>query len=328
MPRPFAAVTEVALTRRACDHLRVQYRPFGSTGIQCSILGLGGESALYRHSDAAVKIITRALELGVNYFDTAPLYKDSELNYGEVTPYARNRMFLATKTDQRDRDGAWRQFEQSLKRLRTSYVDLLQIHHLDDHSEVDAVLAPGGAVQMAEEARAQGLVRYIGITGHTDPEVLLRALRGHRYTANGTGRGFDSILLALNPADVHRLSFQERLLPYADASGIGIIGMKVFARGEVFPAVPTAADALGYVWSLPVDLAIVGIDSLAQLERNAAIASAFQPMAPDRMRALEAATARDEERMNFYRRGSRGRDLRFAKDLVAARNPGADGPVY
>ena len=297
----------------------MQYRTFGSTGIQCSILGLGGESALYQHSDAAVAIITRALELGVNYFDTAPLYKDSELNYGEVTPYARNRMFLATKTDQRDRDGAWRQFERSLQRLRTSYVDLLQIHHLDDHSEVDEVLAPGGAVQMAEEARAQGLVRHIGITGHTDPDVLLRALAGHR---------FDSILLALNPADVHRLSFQSRLLPYADASGIGIVGMKVFARGEVFPMVPTAADALGYVWSLPVDLAIVGIDNITQLERNAAVASAFTAMPADRMRALEAATARDEERINFYRRGSRGRDLRFAKDLVAAKNPGSGGSVY
>ena len=285
----------------SCANIRaVQYRTLGSTGFPCSILGLGGESALYRHSDAAVEIIVRALELGVNYFDTAPLYKESELNYGEVTPYARKRMFLATKTDQRDRDGAWRQFEQSLRRLRTNYVDLLQIHHLDDHDEVDAVLRPDGAVAMAEEARAQGLVRYIGITGHTDPEVLLRALAGHR-----TGRGFDSILLALNPADVHRLSFQDRLLPYAVQSGIGIVAMKVFARGEVFGPIRSAEDALGYVWSLPVDLAIVGIDNVAQLERNAALATAFRPMAPDRMAALEAATRTDEERINFYRRGSR-----------------------
>ena len=298
----------------------MQYRTFGSTGIQCSILGLGGESALYKRSDAAVKIITRALELGINYFDTAPLYRDSELNYGEVLPHARNRMFLATKTDQRDRDGAWRQFEQSLRRLRTSYVDLLQIHHLDDHDEVDAVLRPDGAVRMAEEARAQGLVRYVGISGHTDPDVLLRALIGHR---------FDSILLALNPADVHRLSFQARLLPHADKSGIGIAGMKVFSRGEVFGPIRSAEDALGYVLSLPVDVAVVGIDNIAQLERNAAITAAFSPMAPDRMRALEAATAGDEERINFYRRGSRGDQIRFAKDLVRGRGHGGPGgPVY
>ena len=297
-----------------CDHEGVQYRAFGSTKIQVSILGLGGESALYRRGDAAVKIITRALELGVNYFDTAPLYHDSELNYGEVLPHARNRMFLATKTDQRDRDGAWRQFENSLRRLRTSYVDLLQIHHLDEHDEVDEVLAPGGAVQMVEEARAQGLVRHIGISGHTDPNVLLRALMGHR---------FDSILLALNPADVHRYSFQERLLPYADQSGIGIVGMKVFSRGEVFPALRSAEEALGYVWTLPVDLAIVGIDNVAQLERNAQLASAFKPLPAARMRQLEKATAKDEERINFYRRDSRGHEI-----LMRTGRRTKEGTVY
>ena len=297
-----------------CDHRCVQYRTFGSTKFQSSILGLGGESALYRRGDAAVKIITRALELGINYFDTAPLYHDSELNYGEVLPHARNRMFLATKTDQRDRDAAWRQFENSLRRLRTNYVDLLQIHHLDDHDEVDEVLAPNGAVQMAEEARAQGLVRYIGISGHTDPEVLLRALMGHR---------FDSILMALNPADVHRHSFQARLLPYADQSGLGIIGMKVFARGEVFGPIRSAEDALGYVWSLPVDLAIVGIDNIAQLERNVQIASSFRPMSAERMKQLEAATAKDEERINFYRRDSRGNEI-----LTASGRRTKEGTVY
>jgi len=282
----------------------VQYRTFGSTGVQCSILGLGGESALYHRSDAAVQIIVRALELGVNYFDTAPLYQDSELNYGEVTPYARSRMFLATKTDQRDRDGAWRQFENSLRRLRTN-VDLLQIHHLDDHEEVDEVLRPGGAVAMAREAQAQGLVRHVGISGHSDPEVLLRALAIYR---------FDSILLALNPADVHRLSFQTRLLPYAAQKRVGIAAMKVFARGEVFRRIGSAEDALGYVWSLPVDLAIVGIESIGQLERNAAIAAAFRPMSADRRAELEAAAAPDEERINYYRRGSRGDEIRALVD--------------
>ena len=157
----------------------MQYRTLGATGVQCSILGLGGESALYRRSDAAVGIINRALELGVNYFDTAPLYQNSELNYGAVTSYARDRMFLATKIEQRDRDGAWRQFESSLRRLRTNYVDLLQIHHLDDLAEVEAVLRPDGAAAIVEEARAQGLVRFVGISGHSDPDVLLSALRGH-----------------------------------------------------------------------------------------------------------------------------------------------------
>jgi aryl-alcohol dehydrogenase-like predicted oxidoreductase len=295
----------------------VQYRTFGSTGFRASILGLGGESALYQHSDAAVRIIWRALELGVNYFDTAPLYHESELNYGEVTPYARDRMFLATKTDQRDRDSAWRQFDRSLQRLRTDHVDLLQIHHLDDHAEVDEVLGPAGAVTMAQEAQAQGLVRHVGISGHSDPEVLLRALRSYP---------FDSILLAMNPADVHRLSFQDQLLPYADAAGIGIVAMKVFARGEVFPALRSAEDALGYVWSLPIDLAIVGIENVGQLERNAQIASSFQPMSVDRMMALEDATASDEERINYYRRGSRGDEIRQLRGERGPRTSG--GAIY
>lgn len=295
----------------------MQYRALGSTGVQCSILGLGGESALYQRSDSAVRIIVRALELGVNYFDTAPLYQDSELNYGAVTPYARDRMFLATKIDQRDRDGAWRQFESSLRRLRTGYVDLLQIHHLDSHAEVDAVLRPDGAAAMAEEARAQGLVRFVGISGHSDPDVLLRALQGHR---------FDTILLAMNPADVHRLSFQERLLPYADRAGVGIVAMKVFARGEVFPALASAEDALGYVWSLPVDLAIVGIENVAQLERNVQVASTFHPMPPTQMMALEAAVASDEERINYYRRNSRGDEIRKLLGGRGERNSG--GAVY
>ncbi len=260
-----------------------------------------------------MRIIVRALELGVNYFDTAPLYQDSELNYGEVTPYARDRMFLATKTDQRDRDSAWRQFERSLQRLRTDHVDLLQIHHLDRNDEVDAVLGPDGAVQMAEEARAQGLVRYVGISGHSDPEVLLRALASGR---------FDSILMALNPADVHRLSFQDRLLPYADHAGVGIVAMKVFARGEVFPSVPSAEDALGYVWSLPIDLAIVGIENIGQLERNAALASSFRSLSTDRMAALEAAAAPSEERINYYRRGSRGDQIRLLSGAAGPRNSG------
>lgn len=295
----------------------MQYRLLGSTGVPCSILGLGGESALYRRSEEAVQIIVRALELGVNYFDTAPLYQDSELNYGEVTPYARDQMFLATKTDQRDRDGAWRQFENSLRRLRTSHVDLLQIHHLDEHAEVDAVFRSDGALAMAEEARSQGLVRFIGISGHSDPAVLLRALQWYM---------FDTILLALNPADVHRLSFQTELIPYARRTGVGTVAMKVFARGAVFPALRSAADALGYVWSLPIDLAIVGIENVGQLERNAALASAFQPMTFDRMAALESAVAPEEERINYYRRGSRGDALRASESLTGPRNSG--GVIY
>jgi aryl-alcohol dehydrogenase-like predicted oxidoreductase len=199
------------------------YRRLGKTGVSVSAFGLGGESALYKLSDKAVRLVRRAYSLGVNYFDTAPLYQDSELVYGEALQGIRDKVFLATKTDQRDYDGAWRQFEASLRRLRVPWVDLLQIHHLDFMDEVDAILDPRyGALRMAEEARAQGLTRFVGVTGHSDPQVLLAAIERHP---------FDTILMALNPAEVHIESFQKDLLPRAVELDLGILAMKVFARG-------------------------------------------------------------------------------------------------
>lgn len=273
------------------------YRTLGRTGFRASVFGLGGESALYRRSDEAVALILRAVELGVNYFDTAPLYADSELNYGEILPENRGRMFIATKTDRRGYDDAWRQFEASLRRLRVESVDLLQIHHLDFPEETEAVLARDGAVRMAQEAKDQGLTRFIGVTGHSDPEVLLRAIESHP---------FDTILMALNPAEVHRLSFQERLLPRASELGMGIMAMKVLGRGRLFE-VPDmdARAAIDYVLSLPVHVAVLGVMNEAQLERDAAIAANFRaPLRPADMRRMERAAGPVSDAVNFYRMGS------------------------
>lgn len=270
------------------------YRELGRTGFHASALGLGGESALYTKSQQAVEIILRALEWGVNYFDTAPLYADSELNFGEVLPHRRQEMFIATKTDQRNYDAAWRQFEESLKRLQVDQVDLLQIHHLDFQEEVDAIFQHEGVVRMVQEAKDQGLTRFIGVTGHSDPEVLLRAIDTHP---------FDTILMALNPAEVHRLSFQNRLLPRAVELGMGIMAMKVFARGRLFD-VPgmDAALSLDYVLSLPVDVAVTGVMNVDQLERNAAIVSNFRgPLVTEDMARLEQAAAPFSPSVNFYR---------------------------
>lgn len=271
----------------------MQYRKLGRTGIPVSILGLGGESALYRQSDAAVKIIQKALKLGINYFDTAPLYQDSELNYGEVLPHYRKKMFIATKTDKRYYSSAWRQFERSLKRLKVDKVDLLQIHHLDFPEEVDAIFAPMGAARMAHEAKAQGLARFVGVSGHTDPEVLLRAI--NQYP-------FDTILMSLNPAEVHLHSFQQKLLPRANELGMGVIAMKVMARGVIFRAIPSAHMLLNYALSLPISTAIVGVMNEAQLVRNAQIASRFLPLPESGMKALEEATEDNPRFYNFYRK--------------------------
>jgi|SRR3990172_272760 len=276
----------------------MRYRRLGKTDFQTSILGLGGESALYQHSEEAVKIILKAIQLGVNYFDTAPLYHDSELNYGEVLPRHRKRMFIATKTDKRYYDSAWRQFERSLKRLKVDRVDLLQIHHLDFPEEVPAIFAPMGAVRMAHEAKEQGLTRFVGVTGHTDPKVLLAAI--NRYP-------FDTILMALNPAEVHLHSFQNELLPRANDLDMGVIAMKVMARGNLFKRIPSAKLALDYALTLPISSAVVGVMNEAQLARNARIAEAFFPLPRYAMERMEAATAPVAKLINFYRKDGASR---------------------
>lgn len=285
----------------------MQFRPLGKTGFYASALGLGGESALYKRGRDAARIIERAVELGINYYDTAPLYQDSELNYGDVLPAVRDHVFIATKTDQRDYDGAWRQFQDSLKRLRVDHVDLLQIHHLDFPGEVTEILSDRGAVRMAQEAKERGLARFIGVTGHSDPEVLLSAVDGHP---------FDAILIALNAGEAHVHSFQERLLPRAVELGMGVMAMKVLARGKILDAVPDAEQAIRYVLSLPVSNVVIGVMNVRQLERNAEIVSRFAPLRADEMAALEAATAPHAREINFYRKGLEDMPFPVPSDMV------------
>ena len=274
------------------------YRPLGRTGFETSVFGLGGESALYKHSQEAVDIITKAVDLGVNYFDTAPLYQDSELNYGDVLPHRRSQMFIATKTDQRDYGAAWDQFEQSLRRLNVQYVDLLQIHHLDRPDEIERIFAPDGAVRMVQEAKDQGLARFIGVTGHSDPKVLLEAINRHP---------FDTILMALNPAEIFIHSFQAELLPRAEELGMGIMAMKVFARGILLDRTGWGAEApMRYVLSLPVSNAVIGVMNETQLERNVELVDQFEPLSPDQMEALEDEAGAYSTDVNFYRKGVNG----------------------
>jgi aryl-alcohol dehydrogenase-like predicted oxidoreductase len=276
------------------------YRELGRTGFKTSALGLGGESALYKRSDRAVNIIEMAVDLGINYFDTAPLYQESELNYGDVLPRLRNLMFIATKTDRRDYDGAWRQFEQSLRRLRVDRVDLLQIHHLDDPGELDEIFSGHGVWKMVEEAKAQKLASFVGITGHRDPDVLITAM---------DRAPFDTILLALNPADIHVHSFMP-VLEHAVGKNMGIMAMKVLARGLFAEKLNWSSDLpIRYTLSLPVSNAVIGVMNEKQLARNADIVSDFRLMSEIQMRELETETAAHARELNFYRKGNE--DLAF-----------------
>ncbi|MCM3875327.1 MAG: aldo/keto reductase, partial [Thermoanaerobaculia bacterium] len=205
-------------------------RNFGRTGFRVGIFSLGGQAAVEKPDSeaAAVPILEKALDLGVNYIDTSARYggdaRWSERYIGKVMKRRRSEAFLATKTHDRTRDGAWKLLETSLELLNTDHVDLWQIHNLTSKEQVDRIFAPGGAVKAMQEARDQKLVRFLGVTGHADPDVLLEAIR--RFP-------FDTVLMALNAADPHHRSFQKELLPAAVEKEMGIVGMKIPARGRI-----------------------------------------------------------------------------------------------
>ena len=172
----------------------------------------------------AVAVIHRALDHGVTYCDTAPAYAGSLDYYGAALGERRGQVFLASKTHERTRDGSLRLLDESLKRLRTDHLDLWQLHDLRTSSDLKMIFGRGGALEALVQARAEGRVRFLGLTGHHDPAILLEAM----------GRfDFDTVLIALNVADVHRLSFARSVLVEATRRGMGVIGMKVYAAGAL-----------------------------------------------------------------------------------------------
>ena len=278
-------------------------RNLGKTGFRVGVFSLGGQAAIEKaENDAvAVPIIERALDLGVNYVDTSARYggeaRWSGRYFGQVMAKRRSEAFLATKTHDRTRDGSLKLLETSLKLLQTSHVDLWQLHAMSTMDDVEKVTAKGGALEAFREAREQRLVRFLGLTGHTDPGVLAEAIR--RFP-------FDVILMAVNAADPHHLPFGSELLSLAVEREMGIVGMKIPARGRILagyvPPPPeqqrgaikatragtlSMPEAMRYVLSLPVSTVIVGCDSVAQLEENVAIARSFTPLSREQMASLE-----------------------------------------
>lgn len=279
-------------------------RSLGSTGLSVTQLGLGGESILTSKDKetAALNLIREALELGINYFDTAPGYKPSERRLGEALYGSRNDVVIATKTDKRDRTGALKQLDESLKNLRTDYVDIWQVHHIDHHEEVDQIFKSGGAMEALQEALEDGRVRHVGITGHYDTQPILEALR--RYE-------FDTVLMPVNAADIHKNSFIKRVIPAAQSHGIGIVGMKVCSRGRLFdPRHLTNMDqALGYALSHPVSTVIVGCDTVGQLYENVLAAKEGAITDSEYLKKLEAMTKEYEPIANFFKKGNEKHNL-------------------
>lgn len=257
-------------------------RKLGKTGVSVSIVGLGGEGILrtWGRQKEAASIITRALDLGITYCDTAPAYSASQDYYGALLRERRAQIFLASKTHERTREGSLRLLDESLKRLKTDHLDLWQLHDLRDPEELEIIFGPKGAIHALEEAKQSGRVHFVGVTGHTNPQVLIQAIE--RYS-------FDTLLVALNAADRVRQSFIDTVLPVAQSQGLGVIGMKVLARGLLLEPQGslTTREALHYVLNLPVSTAIIGFDTVEEIEEVVRLAKTFNALAPEEVAKIE-----------------------------------------
>jgi uncharacterized protein len=261
-------------------------RPLGK-GIQVSILALGGSHLGDVHDAAeATRIVHEAIDGGVTFFDNAWEYHDgrSELLLGEALRGRRDEVVLMTKvcTHGRDKRVALQQLDESLRRLRTDHLDLWQVHECIYDDDPDRHFAPGGVIEALDEAKRLGKVRLVGFTGHKDPEIHLRML-SHGYP-------FDTVQMPLNCFDATFRSFELHVLPELGKRGIAPIGMKSLGGGgyAVRAGIVTVAEALRYAMSLPIATVVSGIDSLAVLRQNLAIASGFTPMTAEEMGALRA----------------------------------------
>jgi uncharacterized protein len=276
----------------------MQKRKLGKTGYSVSIFSLGGESAVERsnHPAEAEAIVNLALDLGVNYIDTAPAYGSggSESNIGRVMAYRRKETFLATKTGDRTYDGTMRLVEKSLARLKTDYLDLYQLHDMQTREDLRQVLAEDGAIRALEQLKGDKVILNMGLTGHKDPALLLKAIKEYP---------FDCLLISLNAGDPHYRSFKKELLPEAVKQNLGIIAMKVTAVGRIFrnEGITSMEQAFGYTLTHPVSTAIVGISTLAELEENIRIAREFKPFSEEEIKDLEKLTASYADEANFFK---------------------------
>lgn len=250
-------------------------RPLGATGARVPLIGYGTAPLGKKHiaEEHAVRCLNHAIDRGITYLDTSPDY-GSEPHLGRVMRTRRNDVFLATKVNNRSKQGVLDELKQSLKRLQTDHVDLVQVHAVNAWADLEQALAPDGAVAALEQARQEGLLRFIGITGHARPEILASALEQYP---------FDTVLCALGIADRLVSSPESFLLPRVRARGCGLIAMKVLCHGEI----KTRELALRYSLGLPgVSLAIVGMDQPEQIDQNVESAAAFQPLRDDELERL------------------------------------------
>lgn len=270
-------------------------RTLGKTGVEVTRLGLGGEGVLrtYGREREAQAVIGRALDLGVTYFESARAYSGSESYYGLALRERRKDIFLTSKSHERTAEGARRHLETTLANMKIDCLDLWQVHDLRTEGDLEEVFAPGGCIKTFERARKDGKVRFVGVTGHQNPAILLKAMNLY---------DFDTVLLPVNPAEPAHLSFIDSVLPEARRRGMGIIGMKVLCRGLGLqvPGLHTVDRWIRYALSLDVSTVVISCDDPQQVEQNVAAAS-MGTMAADERDELEKAVRLYARNLMYYK---------------------------
>ena len=269
------------------------YRTLGRSGEKVSLLGLGGyHIGMQPDEQESIRIIRAAVDHGVTFMDNCWDYNDgaSEVRMGKALRDGyRQKVFLMTKTDGQTKDAWDKQLHESLKRLETDVIDLIQFHEVIRPGDPDRIFGPNGAFEAALAARKAGKVRYIGFTGHKDPAIHLKMLEtGFRHNFT-----FDSVQMPLNVLDPHYHSFAERVVPVCVQHGIGVLGMKPLAdgaipRNNVLPAI----DCLHYAMNLPTSVVINGCETLERLNQGLEAVRTFKPMSKTEVAALLEKTAK------------------------------------
>lgn len=269
----------------------IPYRALGRTGEKISAIGVGGFHIGTPPEDEGIRIIRTAIDSGINFMDNSWDYHDggSEVRMGKALKDGyREKAFLMTKIDGRTKSSAGKQIDESLKRLQTDHVDLMQFHEIIRMEDPDRIFAEGGALEAMLDAKQAGKVRYIGFTGHKDPTIHLRMLEiaaKHQFH-------FDAVQMPLNVMDAHFRSFQQQVVPVLVKEEIGVLGMKPLASGLILTSkTAKPIECLHYAMSLPTSTVITGMNKMEYLNQALEAARTFKPLNEQEIASLLGKTA-------------------------------------
>ena len=277
---------------KASSKMGIPYRMLGRTGEKVSIIGLGGFHIIKKNTEEeSIRIVRVAIDNGINFLDNCWDYNNglSEIRMGKsLLDGYRQKVFLMTKVDGQTGKMAIMQLEESLQRLQTDTIDLLQFHEVIRMADPERIFGSDGAIEALIKAKKAGKIRFIGFSGHKNPDIHLKMLQA----AKENGFLFDTVQMPLNVMDAHFESFEKKVLPVLQKNNIGVLGMKPIGNNIILKSnIVTAVECLEYAMSLPVSTVITGCESLAILQQAIDTARNFQPLSNERRSALLARTA-------------------------------------